>query len=139
VSTPVAPAGGDAKPTKKIALAAPVMPAPTAPAAGAGSDDESRAARKEMDRLRKSIYDASEEDTPAVARSAIPQFAQLLPRLHSAEDSAWLYLYTASAHAMAERPERACEPYRQAKRLGTSSQIKDAIATLLAGGLTCAP
>ena len=127
---------GDAS-TKKIAMAAPTMPDVPA-ASSATNDEDSRAARRELERLRTALNDASEEDTPPLANKSIPQFIQLLSRLRSAEDSAWAYVYIASAYGMAERPDRACEPFRNAKRLGTSARVKDAIATL-APALTCAP
>ena len=91
-----------------------------------------------MERLRKALDDASADDTPGLAVKSIPQFAQLLPRLHTANDSAFVYFYIASAHGMAERPDRSCEPFRNAKRLGTSPEVRAAIAKL-APLLTCAP
>lgn len=139
-NAPIAPAtpaaGADAKASKKIAMAAPTMPEP--PASSAANDDDARTARRELERLRTALNDASEEETPALANKSIPQFNQLLARFRTADDSAWAYVYIASAYGMAERPDRACEPFRNAKRLGTSSKVKEAIATL-APALTCAP
>jgi serine/threonine-protein kinase len=114
-------------------------PATTAPVVPRGiSIEEAAAAHTELESIRNALTSAPDGTEPAAGTRAIPQLTQLLPRLVTQTDSAWAYIALTTAHGYVERPDRACEPYRLAKRLATTAAQR---ATLdgLAAMLTCAP
>ena len=102
------------------------------------SASEAAAARVELDAIRTALSTSPADEDVAVGNRSVPRLTQLLPRLGSATDSAWAYLALASAYGMAERPDRACEPYRNAKRLATTAQQRTQVDGL-AAILTCSP
>ncbi len=110
----------------------------TIPIVSGVSASEASAARDELDVIRTALSTAPADEDVAVGNRSVPRLTQLLPRLGSATDSAWAYLALASAYGMAERPDRACEPYRNAKRLATTGQQRTQVDGL-AAILTCSP
>ena len=84
------------------------------------------------------MINAPNDEDVAAGTRAIPQLTQVLSRLGSASDSAWAYLALASAYGMAERPDRACEPFRRARRLIVTPEQR-ANLDKLSEALTCAP
>lgn len=107
------------------------------PPPGARGTSDADVARRELDRINASMLSVPDEENAAAGAAAIPRITQILPRLGTASDSAWAYLYLVTAHGMMERPDRACEPFRRAVRLAKPehqlaiAQFRDA--------LTCAP
>ncbi len=110
----------------------------TVPIPSGVSVSEAALARVELDGIRTALITSPADEDVAVGNRSVPRLTQLLPRLGSATDSAWAYLALASAYGMAERPDRACEPYRNAKRLATTALQRTQVDGL-AAMLTCSP
>ena len=131
------PAGAGAAATAGVAPGATPV-APAGAAKSGASEAETREARRSLNAINATIQDAPDDQDVAVATKAIPQIMALLPRVGTASDSTWVYIALVSANGLAGHPERACEPYRSAKRLASLAKEKEALG--LAGqSLTCAP
>lgn len=115
-------------PTGSAAMVAP-------PGARGTSDPD--LARRELDRVNAAMISAPDEENTAAGAAAIPRITQILPRLGTASDSAWAYLYLVTAHGMMERPDRACEPFRRAVRLAKPEH--QSVIAQFREALTCAP
>ena len=127
----------------KPATPAPVTPpAPeatvTTAAATRASAADAEDAQRELTSIRRTLIDAPEDENVAVGTKSIPRLNQLLPRLGNATDSAWAYIALVTAYGMAERPDRACEPFRNAKRLAATAEQRQNVEGLTRL-LTCAP
>jgi len=135
------PRGSDADSTSPPRPAASVAPPSTPPAAAAPpnatNEADAAAARRTLDALRNTLF-SSDGDEMAVATRTLPQLLAVLPRLGSATDSTYAYLALVFAHGLMERPDRACEPFRQAKRLARTADQRTTLASL-DSTLTCAP
>jgi hypothetical protein len=71
-----------------------------------------------MDRIAAQLASASSGE--AEARAAIARLPVMLRSLGTASDSATLYLLLVNAYGQADELERACEPFRLARRLATT-------------------
>lgn len=135
------PRGSDADSTSPTRPAASVAPPATTPAVAAPpnatNEADAAAARRTLDALRNTLA-SSDGDEMAVATRMLPQLLAVLPRLGSATDSTYAYLALVFAHGLMERPDRACEPFRQAKRLARTADQRTTLASL-DSTLTCAP
>ncbi len=130
----------DAPPARVVATTPP--PAAAAPprsdtSAASASAAVAAEARRSLDAIRTTLSNTPDGDELAVATRAFPQITQLLPRLGSATDSTYAYLALTSVHGMMGRADRACEPYRMAKRLAATRDQRETI-DLFAQALTCA-
>ncbi len=130
---PPAPSGG-ASPNAK---GTEVAPAVAVQATDANSADAAEASRT-LTGLKASLNNAAEDEASDVALKLIPQFNRLLPRLGNAVDSTWAYHALAMAYSYSDQLAAACRPLREAKRLASTSQQREAVK-LLADQLTCAP
>lgn len=93
----------------------------------------SMAAMITLDSIRRALDPLTA--TPADARRGVAALRQLMPRLGSAEDSAWAYLRQAEAHFIAEDERSACLALSQARPLVNTSGQRD-ILTLMTGALS---
>lgn len=137
-TTPPPAGAGSTIPTTSGAGVAGGAPSAPTTAAPALSEADAANSRRTLRSLGATLSSAAEGEEAAVATRVLPQLIQLLPFLATASDSTSAYLAIANAHGMAERPDRACEPFRNAKRLANTPSLKtqvDALAALL----TCAP
>jgi len=108
---------------------------PAANASSGGPDPQ-----RSLDSLKKALNAADEADAATVGKAAIPQLQALLPRLKSAADSTWAYVYMVNAYVAADDATRACGPLRSAKRLATSeAQLRMITAMQNSGAFVCAP
>ncbi len=149
VSPPAASPPADAPPSRTVATiprdSGPPASRPVAAAAPRPTDPppvptsaDAALARRSLDGLRSTLSAAPDGDEVAVATRVLPQLQQLLPRLGSATDSTYGYLALALAYGMMERPDRACEPFRLASRLATTSDQRLTLNDL-DRVLTCSP
>lgn len=118
------------------------LSAPTGSAPTSAADADAREARRALSAVQVAMQQAPDDQNAAVGIKSVAQLSALLPRLGTASDSAWAYLWLASAYGMADKPELACEPFRYAnrisKRISFTSEQK-ATFNQLSGLLTCAP
>ncbi|MCC6245655.1 MAG: protein kinase [Gemmatimonadaceae bacterium] len=112
-------------------------PAPSAATQGVNAvvADE---ARRALLSIGATLSATADEDDMRVGTRMVPQIQQLLPRLATGSDSADAYIALVTAHAMSERLDRACEPFRLALRLAVTSVQRQTLEGFRAG-LTCAP
>ena len=108
------------------------------PSVPAASGVTAADAKAELKGIRDALGTAPDGEEMAVGSKAIGQVSTLLPRLGTATDSASAYLALTVAYGLVERPDRACEPYRNAKRLMTTAEQRSTV-NQLAAVLTCAP
>lgn len=126
-----------ATPPKSGSGGAPAGAAAMAAPPGATRASDAEMAKRELDRVNAAMLAAPDEENAAAGAAAIPRITQILPRLGSASDSAWAYLYLVTAHGMMERPDRACEPFRRAVRLAKPEH--QSVIAQFRNALTCAP
>ncbi len=103
----------------------PTERAPSRPAA------TSESARFTLDSLRIALDPATA--TAGEARRAIAALRELLPRLGTAEDSAWAFLRQAEAHFLTGDARSACLALEAARPLTRTAGQRD-VVTLLSGG-----
>ncbi len=131
-ATPALPRAPQSSTSGPPAGSAAMVPPP-----GARGTSDADAARRELDRINAAMMSGPDEEDAAYGAAAIPRITQILPRLGTASDSAWAYLYLVTAHGMMERPDRACEPFRRAMRLAKPEH--QAVIAQFRDMLTCAP
>jgi hypothetical protein len=102
------------------------------------SEADAADARRALNAIRQTLGSAPDGEEAAIGNQAIAKLNQLFPRLGNTVDSAWAFLALASAYGMAERPDRACEPGRNAKRMASTGEQRASVERLT-GLLTCAP
>ncbi len=113
-----------------------VSPSPTSGLSSPppGESDAAVRARRSLDSLRTALN--PETATAAEARRAVAALRELLPRLGTAEDSAWAYLRQAEGHLLMEDARSACLALATARPLARS-RSQQQVVSLLAGG--CSP
>lgn len=131
-SAPVSAGKSDAPPVQ------PVSPAPTAAAPSGVSAAQALAAQRELSSVRKSLENAPDGQEAVIGSRSVSQLIALLPQLNNPTDSTWALHGLAMAYGYAEHPEKSCQPLRDARRIATSEQQRQAISQLF-GALTCAP
>ncbi len=111
----------------------PVAPQPSAQAlASTGGPD---AARLELDSLRRALNPLTA--TPAEARRGVAALRALMPRLTTAEDSAWALIRQAEAHFIMVDERSACVAIKAATPLARTVQqrgVLDIMSESLSGG-----
>lgn len=107
-----------------------LQPAPTSNATAMSSAAQ---ARLTLDSLRSAIDPLTA--TPAQAREGVAALRVLMPRLGSAEDSAWALLRQAEAHFIMNDARSACVALKAAQPLVRTSGQRD-IMTLMSGSIS---
>ncbi len=119
---------GRTTPSERLAI-----DSPPAPIAAPTARETSAAALASLDSIRNSLDPLVA--TPADARRGIAALRQLMPRLATAEDSAWGYIRQAEAHFIAEDERSACLALREARPRVRSGAQRE-ILTLMTGALS---
>lgn len=122
---------------------APRLPPPVAGGTGGtgaaggttGASESSAAARARLtlDSIRRAIDPLSA--TPAQAREGVAALRVLMPRLGSAEDSAWAFLRQAEAHFIMNDARSACVALKAARPLVRTGGQRE-ILTLMSGSIS---
>jgi serine/threonine-protein kinase len=124
----------NAAPSTGAAATSASAPGPSSVQAAADAAE----AQQRLSTIRQTLQSAPDGTEALVAARVIPDLQALVPNLGNATDSTWAYHSLALAYAMSDQLDRACVPYRNAKRLAATSAQRTAVEQL-GNSLTCAP
>ncbi len=127
---PNPPAQSAPRSTQDKASITPNTPADrsTPPSAPSSARETPEAARFTLDSIRIALD--PEKATEADARRGVAALRMLMPRLTTAEDSAWAYLRQAEGHLLMEDARSACVALQTARPLVRTSGQREVLANL---------